>query len=280
LVLGSWFSVLGSWFLVLQKEQSMSTSLPLAGKTAIVTGAARGIGRAIAVRLAADGANILAFDLAGSALAECVAAVHEHGRQCAIYEGSVAVVADWEQAIAVAQQHFGRIDILVNNAGIAGAITAIGNYSEDTFDQVLAVNVRGVFLGIKYTSKAMAHGGSIINIASISGLSGSRNTMAYTASKHAVVGMTKVAALEFARQGIRVNAVCPAPTATEMVFGLERAVSPDDPKAFRERFENSIPLGRYGEPAEIANVVAFLAGPQASFMTGAAVSVDGGMLAQ
>ena len=253
---------------------------PLHGKAAIVSGAARGIGLAIATQLAADGADVLALDLPGSALADCVAAVQAHGRRCIPYEGSVALSADWERAVALAQSSFGKLDILVNNAGIAGAISSIGEYPEAVFDQVMAVNVRGVFLGIKHGAKAMLpRGGAIVNIASISGLSGSRFTMAYTASKHAVIGMTKVAALEYARQGIRVNAVCPAPTATEMVYGLERAIAPDDPESFRERFSASIPFGRYGEPAEIAAVVAFLAGPQASFMTGAAVSVDGGMLA-
>lgn len=257
-----------------------TVSRPLDGKAAIVSGAARGIGLAIATQLAADGADVLALDLAGSALADCVAAVQAQGRRCIPCEGSVALSADWERAVALATQSFGRLDILVNNAGIAGSLTGVGSYPEDVFDQVMAVNVRGVFLGIKYAAPAMLPtGGSIVNIASISGLSGSRFTMAYTASKHAVVGMTKVAALEYARQGIRVNAVCPAPTSTEMARQLERALAPDDPESFRERFSASIPLGRYGEPAEIAAVVAFLAGPQASFMTGAAVSVDGGMLA-
>jgi NAD(P)-dependent dehydrogenase (short-subunit alcohol dehydrogenase family) len=248
----------------------MVNTLPLQGKIALVSGAARGIGLAIATRLAADGADIVAFDLPGSSLADC-----------ATIEGSVAVGSDWERAIALVTNSFGTLDILVNNAGISGAITLLGDYPDEVFDQVMAVNVRGVFLGMKHASKVMLPaGGAIINIASISGLSGSRFTMAYTASKHAVIGMTKVAALEFARQGIRVNAVCPAPIATEMVFSLERALSPDDPEDFRERFSASIPFGRYGEPAEIASVVAFLAGPNASFMTGAAVAVDGGMLAE
>jgi len=142
--------------------------------------------------------------------------------------------------------------------------------------------VRGVFLGTKIAGQAIiagGAGGAIINIASVSGLGGSRFTSAYTASKHAVLGLTKVAALEFARNGIRINAVCPAPTATDMVFNLEKSLSPDDPEAVRKRLAASIPMGRYGEPSEIAAAVAFLASADASFMTGSAMLLDGGLQA-
>ena len=253
---------------------------PLAGKAAIVTGAARGIGMAIAARLAADGADVLALDLPGAALAECVAAIEGHGRRAVALAGDVTVSADWERAVAATLAAFGRLDVLVNNAGIAGAVSPIEQYPEDVFDRVMAVNTRSVFLGIKHAVGAMKErGGAIINIASVSGLSGSRAILPYTASKHAVIGMTKVAALELAPHGIRVNAVCPAPTATEMMFSLERTQSPAKPEAVRARFTAAIPLGRYGEPAEIAAAVAFLASAESSFITGAELVVDGGMLA-
>jgi NAD(P)-dependent dehydrogenase (short-subunit alcohol dehydrogenase family) len=133
---------------------------------------------------------------------------------------------------------------------------------------------------MKYAAQAMhISGGAIVNIASVSGLSGSRNIIAYIASKHAVIGMTKNAALELATHRIRVNAVCPAPTATDMVRRLEQTLAPDNPQAVRQRLQEGIPLQRYGEPHEIAAAVAFLAGPQASFITGTALTVDGGMLA-
>lgn len=252
----------------------------LTGKVAIVTGAARGIGRAIALRLAADGARIVALDLPGAPLAELIAAIEALGGAARAITGDVTIGADWEHVMRRASDEYGGVDILVNNAGIAGPIKPIVEYPEDVFDRVMAVNARSVFLGLKYAAKAMnARGGAIINIASVSGLSGSRFILAYTASKHAVIGMTKVAALELAPQGIRVNAVCPAPTATNMTLDLERTLSPADPAAARLRLAAGIPLGRYGEPDEIAAVVAFLAGPNASFMTGAAVTVDGGMLA-
>ena len=253
---------------------------PLAGQVALVTGAARGIGLAITARLAADGADVVAFDLPGVLLDDSQAAVVAAGARFMPFAGDVVHSADSKQAIAAAQETFGRLDILVNNAGIAGPISPLIEYPEEQFDRVMAVNTRSAFLGMKHAAQAMqARGGSIINIASVSGLSGSRFILAYTASKHAVIGMTKVAALELASYKIRVNAVCPAPTATEMMFNLERTQSPDDTNAVRQRFTDGIPLGRYGQPSEIAAAVAFLASDEASFMTGSAMTVDGGMLA-
>ena len=191
---------------------------PLLDKVALVTGAARGIGLAIATRLAADGADVAVLDLPGVSLEESVSAVQASGRRALSIAGDVTVSADWEQAIRLTLAHYGRLDILVNNAGIAGAISPIVDYPEEVFDRVMAVNTRSVFLGIKYAARVMQEqGGAIINIASVSGLSGSRAILPYTASKHAVIGMTKVAALELAPYKIRVNAVCPAPTATDHV---------------------------------------------------------------
>ena len=263
----------------------MSDSVPrgkLSGKVALVTGASRGIGLAICARLAADGADVAGFDLAGVEWAECEQAVVNNGGRFASVGGDVTKSDDWTHAVEFTIQHLGRLDILVNNAGIAGNITAIVEYPEDVFDRVMAVNVRGVFLGTKIAGQAIVAGGaggSIINIASVSGLGGSRFTCAYTASKHAVLGLTKVAALEFAREGVRVNAVCPALTATEMVFNLEKTLSPGDSEVVRKRLAGSIPMGRYGEPAEIAAAVSFLASADASFMTGSAMLLDGGLQA-
>jgi NAD(P)-dependent dehydrogenase (short-subunit alcohol dehydrogenase family) len=245
----------------------------LSGKVAIVTGAARGIGLAAVRRLIEDGAQVLALDLPGSEMAD------SHPRIVSS-EADVAEAGDWERAVELALKSFGRLDILVNNAGISGFIGPLVDYPVDSFDRVMAVNARGVFLGMKHSAPAMEDGGSIVNISSISGIGGGANTLAYTASKHAVIGMTKLAAIEFAPRRIRVNAVCPAPTATEMMFGLAREKSPDDQEGFRRSFEQNIPLGRYGEAEEVAAAIAFLASDQASFSTGAVLTVDGGMRAR
>jgi NAD(P)-dependent dehydrogenase (short-subunit alcohol dehydrogenase family) len=245
----------------------------LTGKVAIVTGAARGIGLAAANRLIGDGAQVLALDLAGER-------PDSPDPEIAWIEADVAAAADWQRAVEFVLARFGRLDILVNNAGISGFIGPLVDYPVESFDRVMAVNARGVFLGMKHCAPAMADGGSIVNISSVSGIGGGANTLAYTASKHAVIGMTKLAAIEFAPRRIRVNAVCPAPTATEMMFELAREKSPDDLEGFRRSFEQHIPLGRYGEASEVAAAIAFLASDEASFSTGAVLTVDGGMRAR
>ncbi|HYE50991.1 MAG TPA: glucose 1-dehydrogenase [Azospirillaceae bacterium] len=258
----------------------MTDPKPFAGQVAVVTGAARGIGLAVVERLARDGADIVAIDLAEAPLAECQAAVAALGSRCVASPGDVSLPETWERAVDAANAAFGRIDILVNNAGISGAIRPILDYPVDVFDRVMAVNARSVFLGMKMVAPSMKErGGAIVNISSISGLGGGRNIVAYTASKHAVIGMTKGAAIELAAFGIRVNAVCPSPTATDMVFALERKHGAEDLDAFRRSFVQGVPLGRYAEPHEIAAAVAFLASREASFMTGTAVPVDGGDMA-
>jgi NAD(P)-dependent dehydrogenase (short-subunit alcohol dehydrogenase family) len=245
----------------------------LSGRVAIVTGAARGIGSAAVRRLVDDGAHVLALDLPGAQMAL-------QDPRIVAFEGDVAEAEDWQRAVELAVARFGRLDILVNNAGISGFIGPLVDYPVESFDRVMAVNARGVFLGMKHSAPAMADGGSIVNISSISGIGGGANTLAYTASKHAVIGMTKLAAIEFAPRRIRVNAVCPAPTATEMMFELAREKSPGDLEGFRRSFEQHIPLGRYGEATEVAAAIAFLASDQASFSTGAVLTVDGGMRAR
>jgi 3alpha(or 20beta)-hydroxysteroid dehydrogenase len=254
----------------------------LAGRVALITGASRGIGLATVQALAAQGAHIVAFDLPDAPLAEAAAQAQQHGVRFVGCEGDVASADDWRSTIAHTLAAFGRLDILINNAGISGSIGSLLDYGDEEFDRVMAVNARGVFLGLKHGAGAMKAngGGAIVNIASVSGIGGGRYTIAYTASKHAVVGMTKLAAAELAPLRIRVNAVCPSPTATEMMFSMEREQSPArDPEAVRRGMTRMIPMGRYGEPEEIAAAVLYLASDAASFITGAVLPVDGGLKA-
>ena len=249
-------------------------------RVAVVTGAARGIGLAAVERLAGAGAAIVAFDLTQDSLEEA----RQIAASCDVpflgFGGRVERAADWQHLASETMRQFGRLDILVNNAGISGPIGSLFDCTDDMFDQVMAVNARGVFLGMKHAGAAMKpEGGSIVNISSVSGLGGGRFTIAYTASKHAVVGMTKLAASELAAFKIRVNAVCPAPTATEMMFSMEREQSPADPQAVRRGMSRMIPMGRYGEPHEIADAILFLASDASSFISGAAIPVDGALKA-
>ena len=266
----------------------MTTStpaLPFAGRVALVTGAARGIGLAVVRQLAGGGASLVGWDQPHVDWTEAAQAA---GSSWLAFEGDVGSTDDWVRAIQATQERFGRLDILINNAGVSGDIGPLVDYDDAMFDHVMRVNARGVYLGLKHGARAMqakgdqkdgARGGAIVNLSSVSGLGGGRYTVAYTASKHAVIGMTKLAASELAARNIRVNAVCPAPTATEMMFEMERAQSPGDPDIVRRAMTRIIPLGRYGEPEEIAAAVCFLASDAASFISGVALPVDGALKA-
>jgi NAD(P)-dependent dehydrogenase (short-subunit alcohol dehydrogenase family) len=253
----------------------------LEGRVALVTGAAKGIGLSAAAALARAGADVALFDLPGADLAAAAAAVSAEGRRSVSIGGDVSRETDWARALDATLAAFGRLDLLVNNAGISGPIGPLVDCSVEAFDQVHAVNTRGVFLGIRTCAEALFETrGAIVNVSSISGIGGGRNTVAYTASKHAVIGMTKLAAMEFAERGVRVNAVCPAPIVTDMTAALANQYRPDDPEEFAREFAKGIPLGRYGQPSEVADAIVFLAGDAASFITGAALPVDGGIRAR
>ena len=244
---------------------------------AIVTGGGGGIGRAASLALASGGARVLVVDLDGERAEETAAAVVEAGGTAS---ATVADVTDPEAVAAYVDQcerHYGGVDAFFNNAGYKGAIAEIAEYPLDEYERTMAVNVRGVFLGLRQVIPAMRRrgGGSIVNVSSQAGLRGVPNLSAYSASKHAVIGLTRAAALEVARDSIRVNVVCPGPTDTRMMRDIEEVVRGrgEDPAGFVDR----IPVGRYGRPEEIAALVAWLLLESPQFLTGAVLPVDGGM---
>ena len=249
----------------------------LKDKVALITGAGGGIGCQTALRLAAEGASIVAVDIDEAGGLQCVAEIEARGGAATYVRADVALAADCEQMIAAAESAYGKLDILFNNAGISHADDddAI-NTSEQVWEQTMAVNVKGVFLGCKHGIPALqrAGGGSIINTASFVALLGAATPqLAYTASKGAVLAMTRELAVVHARENIRVNALCPGPLRTEL---LMKYLNTEEKK--RRRLVH-IPMGRFGEATEIADAVLFLASDESSFVTGSAFMVDGGITA-
>ncbi|WP_066304177.1 SDR family NAD(P)-dependent oxidoreductase [Bacillus sp. FJAT-29814] len=251
------------------------------GKVALVTGGASGIGRSICIEFAKAGADVVCVDIDQKMGEETVSRIKKEGREGLFINADVSNSSDVKNYVNQTIARFNRIDVFSNNAGWEGVIKPTTEYPEEVFNKVMDINVRGVFLGLKYVLPEMIRqrSGAIINTASAAGLVGSPGFVAYTASKHAVIGMTKTVALEVAREGIRVNAICPGAVHTRMMRSIEKGVSPSDPEAFLSSREKAIPDGRYAEAIEIAHKVLFLGSEFASHMTGHYLAIDGGALA-
>lgn len=251
-------------------------------KVVVITGAAGEIGASTVRQFSEAGARIVATDLDQAALDRLRQTLAEAGQDILTLSGDVSRASDAAHMIDQAVRAFGGVDVLVNNAGIEGVVESLESYPDDMFDRVMAVNVRGVFLGMKHAVPAMRArgGGAIINLASVAGVSGSAGVCAYNASKHAVIGLTRSAAAQLGADGIRVNAVCPSPVTGRMMESLERGIMPEDPAAARLAGEANIPMQRYACAEEVSNLILYLAGPQASFLNGGAYMVDGGLTAK
>ena len=246
-------------------------------KIALVTGGGSGLGRATVQALAREGAKVLVADLNLESAHETVTMVAETGGEASAFAMDVTIAAQVEAMVQTTVERYGRLDCAFNNAGIPGKVgTSVIDYEEEDWDRVIAVDLKGVWLGMKYELKQMLKQGSgvVVNTASIAGLVGLVGSSPYVASKHGVVGLTKTAALEFAQQNIRVNAVCPGVFRTPLV---EKVIA-ELPER-EELYLSAQPIGRMGRPEELAEAVVWLCSDAASFVTGHAFPVDGGYVA-
>jgi NAD(P)-dependent dehydrogenase (short-subunit alcohol dehydrogenase family) len=247
----------------------------LDNKVAIVTGASSGIGEAIAITFAAAGAKVVVSDINEEGGKSVVEKIISNGGEAVFIKADTSKAEENEKLVTETVKHFGGLDIAVNNAGVGGPAALTGDYPIEDWDKVIAVNLSGVFYGLRYQIPAIIAngGGNIINMASVLGQVGTKFSPAYVAAKHGVVGLTKAAAIEYAEQNIRINSVGPGYIKTPL---LVKHLSEDQ----MDGLINQHPIGRLGESQEIAELVLWLASDKASFVTGTYYAADGGLLAQ
>jgi NAD(P)-dependent dehydrogenase (short-subunit alcohol dehydrogenase family) len=259
------------------EERRAEMTGKMEGKVALVTGGSSGIGRATALVFAREGAKVVIADVAVERCYDTADEIRDGGGQVHCVEADVSMADQVKALIDEIVETYGRLDCAFNNAGIEGEQAPTADSTEENWDRVIDINLKGMWLGMKYEILQMLKqgGGAIVNMSSVAGLVGFPGIPAYVASKHGVLGLTKTAALEYATQGIRINAVCPGIIRTEMI---ERFTG-GDPQA-EEQLAASEPVGRMGTPEEVAEAVVWLCSDEASFVTGHPLVVDGGMVAQ
>lgn len=250
-------------------------------RTVLITGGSGGIGKVTAERALEEGASVVLVDLDAEALNKTKSELGHDDRVHTV-EADVSNEEDVERYVKETKDKFGSIDVFFNNAGIIGEVNFIHNQSYDNFQKVFNINARGVFLGLNHVLRVMREQkhGSIINTSSVDGLRGSPGLSPYATSKHAVVGLTKTAALENAEYKIRVNSIHPSPVGTSMMDEVEEGLAEDEADSIKNQLESTIPFGEYAEAIDVANLVVFLGSEESKFITGSQYRIDGGMGAQ